>query len=45
MRETEESSDKVIKVTLAVLKSNMQPKRFGIAAPGLVKVRKFAIHV
>lgn len=43
--EIEDPSDKLIEVHLAVLRYNLQSRRFGLTAPGLVKLRELAIDV
>ena len=41
--EIEDPSDKLIEVHLAVLRYNMQSRRFGLTAPGLIKLRDLAV--
>ena len=43
--EIEDPSEKLIEVHLAVLRYNMQSRRFGLTAPGLVHLRDLAIDV
>lgn len=45
VEEVEDPSDKLIEVHLAVLRYNMQSRRFGLTAPGLVKLRELAIEL
>ena len=42
VEEIEDPSDKLIEVHLAVLRYNMQSRRFGLTAPGLIKLRDLA---
>ena len=41
--EIEDPSDKLIEVHLAVLRYNMQSRRFGLTAPGLIKLRDLSV--
>jgi len=45
VEEVEDPSDKLIEVHLAVLRYNMQSRRFGLTAPGLVKLLELATEV
>ena len=45
MEEIEDPIDKLIEVHLAVLRYDMQSRRFGLTAPGLVKLRNLAVQL
>ena len=45
VEEIKDPSDKLIEVHLAVLRYNMQSRRFGLTAPGLVKLRDLAVEL
>ena len=45
VEEIKDPSDKLIEVHLAVLRYNMQSKRFGLTAPGLEKLRDLAVEL
>ncbi len=45
VEEIEDPSDKLIEVHLAVLRYNMQSRRFGLTAPGVIKLRDLAVEL